>query len=86
MVMMGFGGKWMGWKQMDCIFLGVILSISSTTIILKPLMNWVKAKNLLELLLGPLSFKDIVAILMMVLLIYSCSKSAIFRNGTVILF
>jgi hypothetical protein len=28
-------GEWMGWKQMDCIFLGVILSISSTTIILK---------------------------------------------------
>jgi CPA2 family monovalent cation:H+ antiporter-2 len=38
MVLMGFlVGTWMGWKQMDSIFLGVILSISSTTIILKPL-------------------------------------------------
>ena len=28
-------GQWIGWKHMDSIFLGVILSISSTTIILK---------------------------------------------------
>jgi CPA2 family monovalent cation:H+ antiporter-2 len=40
MVLMGFlVGTWMGWKQMDSIFLGVILS--STTIILKPLTSWV---------------------------------------------
>jgi CPA2 family monovalent cation:H+ antiporter-2 len=42
MVLMGFlVGTWMGWKQMDSIFLGVILSVSSTTIILKPLTSWV---------------------------------------------
>ena len=36
MVILGyFVGRWLGWEKMDCIFLGVILSISSTTIILK---------------------------------------------------
>jgi CPA2 family monovalent cation:H+ antiporter-2 len=36
MVIVGYlVGRWMGWRQMDSIFLGVILSISSTTIILK---------------------------------------------------
>jgi CPA2 family monovalent cation:H+ antiporter-2 len=39
MVLMGFlVGQWMGWKQMDSIF-RVILSISSTTLFLRPL-NW----------------------------------------------
>src|SRR6478735_9848258 len=28
-------GQWLGWPKMDSVFLGVILSISSTTIILK---------------------------------------------------
>jgi CPA2 family monovalent cation:H+ antiporter-2 len=38
MVLMGFlVGTWMGWKQMDSIFLGH----TSTTIILKPLTSWV---------------------------------------------
>ncbi|NRT12863.1 cation:proton antiporter [Flavobacterium sp. 14A] len=70
MVMMGFlVGKWMGWSQMDSIFLGVILSISSTTIILKTFDELgVKAKKFAGIVIGSLIVQDIVAILMMVLL------------------
>ncbi|MGO4818109.1 cation:proton antiporter domain-containing protein [Flavobacterium sp. W22_SRS_FP1] len=70
MVMMGFlVGQWMGWKQMDCIFLGVILSISSTTIILKTFDELgVKAQKFAGIVIGSLIVQDIIAILMMVLL------------------
>tara|TARA_R110000868_G_scaffold29106_3_gene108451 strand:- start:1343 stop:3580 length:2238 start_codon:yes stop_codon:yes gene_type:complete len=70
MVLIGFlTGKWMGWGQMDSIFLGVILSISSTTIILKTFDELgVKAKKFAGIVIGSLIVQDIVAILMMVLL------------------
>jgi len=70
MVLMGFlAGTWMGWSQMDSIFLGVILSISSTTIILKTFDELgVKAKKFAGIVIGSLIVQDIVAILMMVLL------------------
>lgn len=70
MVLMGFlVGTWMGWKQMDSIFLGVILSVSSTTIILKTFDELgVKAQKFAGIVLGSLIVQDIVAILMMVLL------------------
>ncbi|SDX67541.1 cation:proton antiporter domain-containing protein [Flavobacterium degerlachei] len=70
MVLVGFlAGKWMGWGQMDSIFLGVILSISSTTIILKTFDELgVKAKKFAGIVIGSLIVQDIVAILMMVLL------------------
>ncbi|HEX8561371.1 MAG TPA: cation:proton antiporter [Flavobacterium sp.] len=62
-------GHLMGWKQMDCIFLGVILSISSTTIILKTFDELgVKAQKFAGIVIGSLIVQDIVAILMMVLL------------------
>ena len=70
MVLMGYlVGQWMGWKQMDSIFLGVILSISSTTIILKTFEELgVKAQKFAGIVIGSLIVQDIVAILMMVLL------------------
>ncbi|KUJ61629.1 sodium:proton antiporter [Flavobacteriaceae bacterium CRH] len=62
-------GRWMDWSQMDSIFLGVILSISSTTIILKTFDELgVKAQKFAGIVLGSLIVQDIVAILMMVLL------------------
>ncbi|WP_445457650.1 cation:proton antiporter domain-containing protein [Flavobacterium sp. HNIBRBA15423] len=62
-------GKLMGWENMNCIFLGVILSISSTTIILKAFDELgVKSKKFVENVIGALIVQDIVAILMMVLL------------------
>jgi CPA2 family monovalent cation:H+ antiporter-2 len=70
MVIVGYlVGQWMGWKQMDCIFLGVILSISSTTIILKTFDELgVKSQKFAGIVIGSLIVQDIVAILMMVLL------------------
>ncbi|MCW2120710.1 cation:proton antiporter [Flavobacterium sp. 7A] len=70
MVLFGFmAGKWMGWKLMDSIFLGVILSISSTTIILKTFDELgVKAQKFAGIVIGSLIVQDIIAILMMVLL------------------
>lgn len=62
-------GQWIGWKQMDSIFLGVILSISSTTIILKTFDELgVKTQKFAGIVIGSLIVQDIVAILMMVLL------------------
>ena len=59
----------MGWKEMNCIFLGVILSISSTTIILKAFDELgVKSQKFTGNVIGALIVQDIVAILMMVLL------------------
>ena len=70
MVVIGYlVGRWMGWKSMDCIFLGVILSISSTTIILKTFDELgVKTQKFAGIVIGSLIVQDIVAILMMVLL------------------
>ncbi|MBP1225070.1 cation:proton antiporter [Flavobacterium sp. 1355] len=70
MVLVGYlVGQWMGWSSMDSIFLGVILSISSTTIILKTFDELgVKAQKFAGIVIGSLIVQDIVAILMMVLL------------------
>lgn len=70
MVVVGFGvGKLMGWEQMDCLFLGVMLSISSTTIILKTYDELgVKSRRFAGNVIGALIVQDILAILMMVLL------------------
>ncbi|MDI5897409.1 cation:proton antiporter [Flavobacterium yafengii] len=70
MVAIGYlAGQWIGWKQMDSIFLGVILSISSTTIILKTFDELgVKTQKFAGIVIGSLIVQDLVAILMMVLL------------------
>ena len=62
-------GQWMDWGKMNSIFLGVILSISSTTIILKTFEDLgVKAQKFTGNVIGALIVQDIMAILMMVLL------------------
>lgn len=70
MIVLGYSvGKWMDWSSMDSIFLGVILSISSTTIILKTFDELgVKTQKFAGIVIGSLIVQDIVAILMMVLL------------------
>lgn len=70
MVILGyFVGMLMGWEKMDSIFLGAILAISSTTIILKTFDELgVKTQKFAGIVLGSLIVQDIVAILMMVLL------------------
>lgn len=64
-----FLGKILGWQQMDCIFLGAMLSMSSTTIIAKAFDD-LKMKNekFTHSVIGVLVVEDIAAILMMVIL------------------
>jgi CPA2 family monovalent cation:H+ antiporter-2 len=70
MLFLGYGvGRLLGWKPMDCIFLSVILSVSSTTIILKTFDELgVKAQKFAGNVIGSLIVQDLLAILMMVLL------------------
>jgi len=70
-VMLGVGfltGKLLGWPVMDCIFLGGILAISSTTIIIRAFDEaGVKGRRFVSLVFGVLIVEDLVAILLMVL-------------------
>jgi len=70
MIAIGYGvGRLMDWGTMNSIFLGVILSVSSTTIILKTFDELgVKSQKFAGIVIGSLIVQDIVAILMMVLL------------------
>jgi CPA2 family monovalent cation:H+ antiporter-2 len=62
-------GRLFGWKTMDSIFLGAILSISSTTIIVKALAELGKTKeSFAQLIFGILIIEDILAIAMIALL------------------
>jgi CPA2 family monovalent cation:H+ antiporter-2 len=68
MVAIGFiTGQSLGWTQSDSIFLGGILSISSTTIIIKAFNELgVKTRRYAELVFGVLVVEDLVAILLLV--------------------
>jgi CPA2 family monovalent cation:H+ antiporter-2 len=72
LLMLGIGyqiGRWFGWSQMDSIFLGAMLSISSTTIIVKALAELGKSKErFAELIFGILIVEDILAIAIIALL------------------
>jgi CPA2 family monovalent cation:H+ antiporter-2 len=70
MVGLGFlTGKLLGWPLMDCIFLGGIIAISSTTIIIRAFdeLN-VKTRKFAGLVMGVLVIEDLMAVLLMVLL------------------
>lgn len=59
-------GKWMGWSRMDAIFLGAILSISSTTIIAKALETMgLLRREFSRLVFGILIVEDILAVAML---------------------
>ncbi|RNI32851.1 sodium:proton antiporter [Rufibacter immobilis] len=70
MLLLGYlTGKILGWSTMDSIFLGGILSISSTTIIIRAFDELgVKTQRFAGLVFGVLIVEDLVAILLMVLL------------------
>nr|WP_315230645.1 cation:proton antiporter [uncultured Flavobacterium sp.] len=64
-----FVGQLLDWSKMDSLFLGVILSISSTTIILKSFDELgIKVQRFVGNVIGALIVQDIIAILLMVLL------------------
>ncbi len=70
--MMGMGylaGLLMGWPNMDCLFLGGIIAISSTTIIFRAFDELgLKTRQFTNLVMGVLIMEDLVAVLLMVLL------------------
>lgn len=70
MIFIGVGiGSLMGWGKMDCIFLGGMLSMSSTMIILKAYEEYqLKKEKFAELILGTLVIEDIAGIFMMIIL------------------
>lgn len=70
--MLGAGyatGQLFGWSQMDSLFLGGILSISSTTIIIRAFDELgFRQKGFVNLVFGILVVEDLVAVLLLVLL------------------
>jgi CPA2 family monovalent cation:H+ antiporter-2 len=69
LILAGYGiGRLMGWSDMDSLFLGGILSISSTMITLKAFEELgIKHKKFAGLVFGVLIVEDLVAILLLVL-------------------
>jgi CPA2 family monovalent cation:H+ antiporter-2 len=70
MVWIGYEiGSAFGWNQMDSLFLGAILAISSTTIIVKALSELgLKRERFAQLVFGILIVEDILGIAMLVVL------------------
>ncbi len=80
-----FLGKLMGWSQMDSIFLGAMLSMSSTTIIAKAFDDLkLKSEKFTGSVIGVLVVEDLAAILMMVILSTLAVSTTL--NGTELLF
>ena len=70
MSMLGvFAGKLFGWSKMDCLFLGGMLAMSSTTIIYKAFDDLgLRQQHFAGLVMSVLILEDILAIVMMVML------------------
>jgi len=70
MLFLGYlAGTLMGWSRMDSIFLGGVLSISSTTIIIRAFEELgLKGQKFAGLVFGILIVEDLVAIVLLVLL------------------
>ncbi len=62
-------GKLMGWDSIECIFLGGVLSMSSTTIIIKAFEDLkIKDMPFTQVVYGELIIEDLLAVVLMVLL------------------
>lgn len=82
---LGYGaGTLMGWSHMNSLFLGGMLSMSSTTIIIKAFEDLkMKGKRFTEMVFGILIVEDIAGIIMMVLLSTLAASAGI--SGTELL-
>lgn len=78
MILVGMSVGWLcGWKQMDCIYLGGMLAMSSTTIIYKAYDDMgLRQQRFAGLVLSILILEDILAIVLMVML----STMAVSKN------
>ncbi len=70
MIPIGYGfGQLMGWNTIESIFLGGMLSISSTSIVIKAFEDLkLKSKRFTQIVFGILIAEDIIAVLLMVML------------------
>lgn len=69
MTMLGFWiGCALGWNNMECIFLGSMLSMSSTTIIVKAFNDMNLKQPFTQVVYGALIVEDLLAVVVMVLL------------------
>ena len=70
MIVLGISaGKLFGWSRMDCIFLGGMLAMSSTTIIYKAFDDLdLRRQRFADLVMSVLILEDMLAIVMMVML------------------
>jgi CPA2 family monovalent cation:H+ antiporter-2 len=70
MIWLGYEvGRALGWNTMDSVFLGAMLSISSTTIIVKTLADLGKTREkFAEIIFGILVIEDMLAIILLALL------------------
>ena len=70
MIFVGYEvGQWFGWTRMDSLFLGAMISISSTTIIVKALQESRLTKEpFAQIIFGILIVEDILAIVLLALL------------------
>lgn len=70
MLVLGFTvGRIFGWRTIDCLFLGAVLAISSTTIIVKTLHEFGLATHRFsQLIFGILIVEDVLAVAVMALL------------------
>ncbi len=86
MLMVGMiTGNALGWSMMESIFLGGLLSMSSTTIIIKAYDDMgLKKKPYANLVFGTLVVEDLIAVLLMVLL-STLAVSSKFSGGEMLL-
>ncbi|MES3038678.1 MAG: cation:proton antiporter [Bdellovibrionota bacterium] len=82
MVLIGYAtGKAFGWPTMDCLFLGGILAISSTTIIIRAFEEaGVKGQGFANLVFGILIVEDLFAVVLLVILSTLAATNQV--NGT----
>lgn len=78
MLLVGYWmGRMLGWNRTDSVFLGGMLSISSTTIIVKAFDELkIKAKKFVSIVFGVLIVEDIVAIALLVVLSTTAATQA----------
>ncbi|NEW85070.1 MAG: sodium:proton antiporter [Mariniphaga sp.] len=84
-LLLGYGvGKLLGWNDMDSLFFGGILSIASTTIIIRAFDELgVKNQKFAGIVTGVLVIEDLVAVLLMVLL-STVAVSQTFEGGEMV--
>lgn len=70
MVLLGYiSGELLGWDWMSSLFLGAVIAISSTTILVKTFEEMgLKGRRFVSLVIGVLIFEDLAAVILMVLL------------------